>query len=311
VAVSGKASGITPAQHRQDDAKDKHHTSGLGVTTDQRELAMRLEEHEAAVWAESVAAVSAVPGNPLQAVSDHLGPLPLVALCAIDRRDFNRVVALGVRSQVRSQDVDAICSFYETHKQRNFRIEITPLARVSELTELVTERGIAGDEPGNFKLWRKVERPRTIRPGIEVRRLDRADSDALAMLNIVAWGAWGTPGIGVWFGATVGRAGVRHYGIFDADRLVASGALFVDDRIGWFGFDATHPRYKRRGLRQAISAARMMDAAVLGCKIVHAESAVAPSARARRDGWQLLYRKHNYAPVRIEDEVATLGTGEG
>jgi GNAT superfamily N-acetyltransferase len=268
-----------------------------------------MEEHELAVWATCVEAVAALPGNPMQAVIDHSGSLPLVALCAVDRGDINRVVALGVRSPACIEDLHSICSFYETHHQRNFRIEVTPLTRPSELARWITASGLAYESPGTFKMWRKVERPPPVAPNIEVRRLGPEDRDALTAINVAAWGAWSMPvSMTAWFGATVGNDGVRHYGVFDADRLVATGALFLGDGLGWLGFDATHPRYQGRKLRQAISSARMTDAASAGCQVIHAESAVAPSRRALRDGWRLLYEKQNFTSARIVEEVVASGS---
>jgi GNAT superfamily N-acetyltransferase len=135
-----------------------------------------------------------------------------------------------------------------------------------------------------------------------------ADADALTAINVAAWGAWSMPvSMADWFGATVGSDGVHHYGAFDAGRLVATGALFIGDGIGWLGFDATHPRYQGRKLRQAISTARMIDALEQGCQIVHAESALPLSQRALGDGWKLLYEKQNFSPARVDAGVAASG----
>jgi len=267
-----------------------------------------MEEHELAVWATCVDAVSALADNPLQAVIDRSGPWPLMALCAVDRGDINRVIGLGVGSRARAEDVDAVCRFYEAHGQRNFRIEVTPLTRPPALSEWINARGLACGAVGTFKMWRRVDRPPTVAPDVEVRRLGPADIDALTAINIAAWGAWSmSVSMADWFGATLGREGVRHYGVFDGDQLVATGALFIGDGLGWLGFDATHPRYQGRQLRQAISSVRMAEAAAQGCPVIHAESALPPSRRALRDQWQLLYEKQVYSSVCVNAAVTTSG----
>ena len=268
--------------------------------TTEHQRAAEMELHEAAIWADCAAAARALPGDPLGVEIDDSLPVPLVALRTVDRPDLNRVIALGVGQPALARDIDAICSFYRAHEQESFRIEVTPVARPSDLGAWITARGLVHDERATYKLWRPVAPPLVVPRGVEVRRLDAAAADAVAALNAVAWGAWGTPRLRDWFGATVGRAGVQHYGVFEETRLVATGALFVDGDLGWFGFDATHPRYQGGRLRQAISAARLHDAVEQGCRVVHAESANAPSARAGRDGWQLLYEKQNYSSVRAE-----------
>ena len=266
------------------------------LNTEVRELTIALEEHEAAVWAEAITAASMLPDNPLDAVIDHSGSLPVWALRAIDRPDLNRVVGLGVRAPASVDDLDAIWSFYEAQGQRHFRIEVTPLAEPAELATWIAARGLRSSSPGTFKISRRVDPEPELPCDVEVRRLGAADADAISKLNVIAWGAWSTPVMGHWFRATVGRTGVNHYGVFDGNRLVATGSLFVRDEIGWFGFDATHPRCQGRTLRQAISAVRMKDAAALGCEIIHAESAIQPGARALRD-WRLLYEKQNFETV--------------
>jgi hypothetical protein len=274
-----------------------------------RELATRMEEHELDVWATCVEAVSELPGNPLHAAIDRSGPVPLMALGAVDRGDINKVLALGVRAPARSEDLDAVCSFYESQGQLNYRVELTPLARPSYISEWIAARGLACDNLGTFKMWRGAERPPVADPAIEVRRLGRDDADALMAINVAAWGAWSMPvSLSEWFGASLGQDGVQNYGVFDGDRLVATGALFIGDGLGWFGFDATHPRYQGRKLRQAISSVRIVDAAAHGCTMIHAESTMPPSARALRDGWQLLYEKQNYSSVRVEASVTAAGS---
>jgi len=269
------------------------------------ELAKRMEEHELAVWTTCASAAAALPGNPLNAIVNRSGPIPLVALGAIDRGDINRVIALGIRAPLGAGDVEDICSFYDSHHQRNFRIEVTPLARPPELAGWITRLGLVGDGLGTFKMWRRAGRPPAVPSDIEVRRLGPGDTEALAAINVAAWGSWSMPvSMASWFGATVGRVGVQHYGVFDKDRLVSTGALFVGDGLGWLGFDATHPRYQGRKLRQAISSVRMIDAAAQGCQMVHAESALPPSRRALDDRWQLLYEKQNFSSVPVDVGVA-------
>jgi hypothetical protein len=304
----GPASGNGPSPDRGAGWVDVGQDDGNRVDTQRCELAARLEEHEAAVWAECVDAAAAIPDNPLEAVVDRSGPRPLVALGAVDHWDFNRVVGLGTSAPAHVEDLDAICSFYDAHEQRRFRVEVTPLARPTELTRWMIDRGLQCDKEGTFKIWRSVERPLDIPAHIEVRQLESSERDAITAVSVAAWGAWSMPvSLSAWFGATVGRAGVRHYGVFEAGKLVATGALFIQDELGWFGFDATHPRHQGKMLRQAISAVRMADAVAQGCRTIHAESALRPTARTVRDGWKLLYERRNYATV----DVVVAGHGDG
>jgi hypothetical protein len=275
-------------------------TDATVVNTEPHELAVRVEQHEAAAWLDCATAAAAVPGNPLKIVIDRSGPVPMFAMCAVDRWDLNRVVALGMRTEAQPHDIDAICAFYEAHHLQHVRVEVTPFARPPGLAASLEARGLRREAAQTFKLWRSTDSPLVPPHPVDVRRLDRADGDAVAALDLVAWGAWNTPVLKAWFGATVGGAGFQHYGVFDGDRLIATGALFVRDGIGWFGFDATHPRHQDKALRQAISAVRLRDAQSQGCDIVHAESSIVPRPRVFRDGWKLLYEKHNYSAAPLD-----------
>ena len=90
-------------------------------------LAIRLEEHEAAVWTESVVAASSCR-HPLQ----RRRKSPARARCSLCAPSIHGtsisslVSARGHRLAV--EDVDAVLSFYAKHEQRHFRIEVTPLA---------------------------------------------------------------------------------------------------------------------------------------------------------------------------------------
>ncbi len=277
---------------------------GTTVSLERHQLALRTEEHELDVWTQCAYAASGLFGNPLRVAVERRAALTLVALGAADRSTLNRVVALGIRSPARVEDVDAICSFYRSCGQYNFRVEVTPLARPADrLEEWLNARGLHRDHTETFKVWRPVASPLPIADDIDVRRLDQSHTNAIMALNLAAWGAWDRPVMAAWFGATVGHTGVHHYGVFDGHRLVATGALFIGDGLGWVGFDATHPRYRGRGLRKAISSARMTDAAHHDCQAIHAESAIKPTHRAIEDRWQLLYTKVHYASTGADQSA--------
>ncbi len=274
---------------------------GGGVSLERRQLALRMEEHELDVWTQCASAASGLFGNPLGVAVERRAALTFVALRAADRSTLNRVLALGVRAPAQLDDVDAMCSFYRAHGQQNFRVEVTPLARPAiQLGEWLVEKGLHRETTETFKVWRPIASPPPIPDNIDVRRLDQSHTNAIMALNLAAWGAWDRPVVAAWFGATVGRNSIHHYGVFDGNRLVATGALFVGDGLGWVGFDATHPRYRGRGLRKAISSARMADAADQGCQVIHAESAVKPTHRAIEDRWQILYTKIHYASASAD-----------
>src|SRR5579862_6744715 len=141
------------------------------VNTEVRELTIALEDHEASVWAQAITAASMLPDNPLDAVIDRTGSIPLWALRAVDRPDLNRVVGLGVTAPAAVDDLDAIWSFYEAQGQRHFRIEVTPFTQPSELAECIAARGLRYSSPGTFKICRRIDPEPALPLDIDVRRL--------------------------------------------------------------------------------------------------------------------------------------------
>jgi hypothetical protein len=252
------------------------------ATDDERSIAALVETHEADVWARCIEFAAAMPGDPLGAVIDRSGPIPLPALTAVDSGSFNRVVALGIRSPATPDCISGIIDFYRDLGQRSFRVELAPVATPPDVAVWLERAGLRPVSEGATKVWRRLAHPdwdNDLEPDLdvvptecEVRRLTEADADRVAALNVRAWGAWQAPvSLSPWFAATVGQEGFTHYGVFMDDHLVCTGALSIDDKLAWIGFDATHPRHQSRQLRRSLTRRRLADAQAEGCTIIHAE----------------------------------------
>lgn len=250
------------------------------ATDKERSIASLVETHEAEVWARCIGLAAAQPGDPLGAVIDQSGPIPLPALTAVDSGSFNRIVALGVATPATPDSIDRIVEFYRDLGQRNFRVELAPVATPADVDAWLERSGLRPVTEGMTKVWRRLGHPdwdHDLEPDVvptefEVRRLTEADADRVATLNVRAWGAWQAPvSLRPWFAATVGREGFAHYGAFVDDHLVCTGALAVDGQLAWIGFDATHPRHQSRQLRRSLTRRRLADAQAAGCTIIHAE----------------------------------------
>jgi hypothetical protein len=271
------------------------HDKVVDVDADLRRLALAVEMHEAEVWAAAFAAAAAVPGNPLEIAVDHCATPPLVLAGAIASADINRVVGLGVSSPVTRETISAIVGFFRSHGRSTFRVELLPATSPPELAQWLVDAGLRRTENGVLKTWCSTEQVRPASSEVEIRRLGPEHRDAVADLNVLAWGAWEAPGLlRTWFGATVGTEGFRHYGIFDGDRLVWAGALRVSGNLGWMGFDAAHPRYRGRHISRRGLLVRIDEARRLGCRIVHGETVHQPSATAIMG---TLYEREIYSPV--------------
>ncbi len=268
--------------------------------------AIEVERHEALMWQRCVEAAAAVAGNPLGAVVDQSAAVPLTAMTAVDSDEFNRVVALGVDAPATGETIDAILEFYTRLGQSRFRVEVAPVAMPVELPQRLEEAGLHRTPVTVTKLWEPLTAttPAVEDPGgIEVRRLDASDADAVAKLNTIAYGAWDSAVLlEPWFGATVGRPGFIYYGAFDDDRLVAAGAVFVEADLAWFGFAVTHPRFRSRNIQQGLTARRLADARDLGCRIVHGEVRTDRFVSNRARLFEFTYEKPSFRST--DSEVA-------
>lgn len=271
--------------------------SGPDVNTDTHQLAVAAETHEASVLAACFDAAAAEPGNPLGAIVDRSFMPPLALAQAIDSDEINRVVGLGVASTAERDAVAAVVAFFESHGQPRFRIDLSPVARPPQLREDLESLGL---RPLDHTITKKVRSTGdALSPPIdvEVRLLGRGDRDAVAELNLMAWGAWEVSDpLRTWFGSIVGTRSFRHFGAFDGDRLVSVQALSIRDVLGWTGFAATHPRYRGHRLNRSISQVSHAHARDRGCRIVHTEmdTRFEPSSE---EFWETLYERTLYSPV--------------
>ena len=90
-------------------------------------------------------------------------------------------------------------------------------------------------------------------------------------LNMIAWEV--PAFLAVWFGASLFADDFRHFGVKVDGRIVSTGAMYVTDGLAWLGLGATLPGFRGRGMQTAVLARRVHEAAVLGCRVVHSETA--------------------------------------
>ena len=227
--------------------------------------------------------------------------MPLATVAAFNFGIFNRVIALGVQAPATEGDIDALKVFYSTRSQSRFKVEVTPVSKPQSLVDSLTRHGLAETGEREAKCWRNVENIPAQLPGVEVRELSALDREQWAAVNTAAWEM---PSLfGTWFGATLGRDGFRHCGVFDGDLLVSTGAIFSSGKIAWCGFEATLPSHRGRGYQVATLIRLLGEAASMGCSLVHTETGagtpepLGPSLRNQlKVGFNRIYDKRYYVP---------------
>jgi GNAT superfamily N-acetyltransferase len=260
-------------------------------------LTKRLEGAEIAAWGDfyRAAAPASAAACGLGMYENH-GTLAVRAAAA-DVLGLNRVLGLGVERPASDADIADLVDSFTGAKVPRFFVQPSPLASATLGVQLEA-RGFR--HYNNWvKLYRDTTPPPPVSTDLAIRLID-ADRAADFGRIVATCFDWPAPAAG-WVADLVGRDGWRCYIAFDGDTPAATGALHVQDGVGWIDFATTLPEYRGRGAQSAILARRIGDAAELGCELLVVETAEdrpekpAPSFRNQlRFSFQVAYVRPNY-----------------
>ena len=242
-----------------------------------------------------------------------------VALAAteVDLAFFNRSIGLGVGVPASDEDLDATVDFYRGLGRRVAMAHIAPDALPADIGTRLSARGFA---PWTrwAKCWRAIDAgpetgaaaPETVaaatghptRVSVSALRIERIDRGHSGEFGAIAASSLALPADSTsLITAPIGRPGWTHYLGWLDDRPVSIGAMFVVDRVAWFGYGATLREARRRGGQTEMLATRLRDAADLGCRMVVTETsedlpdAPNPSFRnLERAGFRVAYLRRNW-----------------
>ena len=207
----------------------------------------------------------------------------------------NQATGLGFDGPVAEEDFSAIEYFYRSRGQRGLVIA-SPLADPSLATGL-SARGWGVDSFENV-LVRPYECTDSFGgpAGVTVAIVDDDEMRALwAHAAAVAFAAPLDPmPVQLELGRIVAaRPGARLLLAFVEGKVAGTGELFVDDGVAWLSADATLPQFRRRGVQQALQAARLTLGAYEGCEMAVTEAVPgSPSQRnMERAGFRVAYTR--------------------
>ena len=265
-----------------------------------RRVVVRAEETEALVLAHLMMAAPAETSARLglTLVADQGVVAGLVA--TVDALSINRVVGLGVSTPATEAQIDRILEFARRAGVRRLFVQLAPTAAPQDVTLWLAARGAQ-----SYNRWVRLSRSATTPlPAVAPTQLRVAHVEpqqAGAFAQVVREGFGMPPVLDEWIASTVGRAGWHHYGAWDGDDLVATGALFVNRDTAWLGFAVTRADHRGQGAQTALILHRCRQAAMLGCTWIIVETAEehperpAPSYRnLLRLGFTEEYRRENY-----------------
>jgi hypothetical protein len=263
-----------------------------------RDLAELVELGTAHAFADFLAALPPEAGA-------HSVPLAggIVLVCPPGPALFNEAAGLGTRQPVTESVLDEALGLFRAAGSQQFEVLVSPVAEPqADLLRWLENRGMSM-RGRTAKMYRGGNRRASVETDLRVERIGprHAEEFARVILDVFGFPESLRPA----FKACTDREGWHCYAAFDGDELVATGKLYVRDRLGWLGAGATLPSRRRRGAQGAIMAARVNAAIDQGCEWIIVETgedrpeAPNPSYHNMlRTGFELAYHRPTYSPTK-------------
>lgn len=274
-------------------------------TISPKELAQLVELNEGEAYAEMFQAAAGA----LSVRAERVGSAIVLIAPDIPIILFNRVIGLGVLRPASEAMIDEIISLYRAAGVSRFAVQINPAAAPAMLPTWLNARNLQrGDNWA--KVYRPAQSPMEISTELHIRVIGQEDAGTFAQ---VACSAFGMPlALAPMLTASIGQPGWRHYLAYDGDpesdvgsaQAVATGALRVQDGVGWLGVGSTLPTHRRRGAQGALMARRIQDSAEMGCRWLVTETGEDTEEQPNpsyhnmmRTGFALAFLRANYVSV--------------
>lgn len=272
-------------------------TSPRSTAWDAKQAAAVAELSEAHAYAAMARAAAGQEGAPTVTITPLAGGIAL--RCRSDPRStlFNRVLGLGITQPLDAAVISAVATRY-VDIEGPWGLELAPAA-MHENTRMLLKQlrlrrslptamlvmnadDVAGEQPG----W-PVERIGVDRASLAAEVVESVFGVSAPVARILRCASSSTE--------------FAQWVAFDRSRPVAACLVHQRGETAWFGWSATLPGHRGRGLQTALLWHSVRDARERGCRWVTAETATGttdapdPSFRnMRRFGFVELYRRHGY-----------------
>lgn len=221
---------------------------------------------------------------------------------------YNRVFALGVAQPASQEEVDHLVSLYQ-QADLSFIVRLSPYAQPPELLRWLEVRGLTPDQGSKTaRFLFQPEKPLILSHPFHIHSVEGGEATEFAKIACFGHSAV----LQQWLLATIGRPGWHHYLAFEEETPIATGVLYIQERIGWLGWAVTLPAHRRKGAHQALLVHRLNEATRMGCALVSAETRAETPEHPNpsyhnllRLGFQFAYQRlhYRYHPFRLEERV--------
>jgi GNAT superfamily N-acetyltransferase len=235
------------------------------------------EQTEIEAYAGFVCDAPAPVRESLGIASLRVGPARALAIREDPSRYFNRAGGLGTGGPVTAGVLSRVCDFYREQGVSQGAFMIAPGLLPPDWAATARELRLA--EGGrSVKLGCAIETALAAADGVAALDVGlrvglvepcQAREWATVMMTVFGFTAQGMIDMAA---SCVGKPNWRQYAVWDGERMIAAGSLFINgDCAGLFG-GATLPAARRRGAQSALLTARARAAAQAGCRWLVADT---------------------------------------
>jgi hypothetical protein len=224
-----------------------------------------------------------------------------IALClpASDAKVYNRVIGLGVGEPATAEMVDGALTWFHGAGVYSPAFTVAPSAQPEALPGWLYDRGL---QPADALLKFYRDNSPVLEPMQTDLYITTIGPEQAWHFAQVLFEGFGSPEwICHWLAELAGRPEWHIYVAYDGMEPAACGALFTRNGVGWLGFGATRPAFRRRGAQGAIMSRRLQDGLAMGCQVFTSETwEPEPGERNAslnnmvRSGFQFVHRRLNF-----------------
>lgn len=271
----------------------------MSQPSDMSGLARQLEANEIAAWRAIYSGPPAALATQLGFGYAEQGHTLMIWNRSARTQLFNRVIGLGVFEPAGTALIDALLARARAEHVRVL-VHVAPAATPATLGALLAERGLVPVQP-----W--LTHYRSLGPalpavqapdGYRIERTALADAPTWSTTLLAAWGFASQATIGV---ATMPLVQDTRTICFAAihtasGEVAGAAALYITGNVAGLYGDGVRPQHRKRGLQDALIAARLAEARRQGCALVCGQTLADHPAQHNlaRAGFAVAYTRANY-----------------
>ncbi len=217
---------------------------------------------------------------------------------ASELQSFNTLLTLGVAAPVTKETLMSLVRLYQQF-DLSLNVKLSPNAQPAHLAEWLTGLGFV-HEGNSAKFYRRIEEETGTHTESSNFHIESVGSARIGDFVRIAC-LERNERLQRWLASTLGRMGWQHYLASVEGVPVATGSLFVKGQVGQFGWAATLPAYRGRGLQNALIRYRIRAAKRLNCELLSADANEDTPENPNpsyhnilRNGFQLAYLRPRY-----------------